>query len=474
MKPSRKKIAIVGGGVAGSTAALCLSKKGFNVDLYEKKTSLIDGPPFCHLHAGGNLYREISDEQCITLLHQSIEFAKFYPYCVDHRPTVITIPTYDDGNPEDLLARLEKLQKEYESLIQEDKTNQVLGKSAEYFKLYYEKDIKQLQKNEITNKPKTLDEWMIPVAKNLDFEKIKFPLVIVQEYGLNLFKLASGLTLSLQKISNCNLYLETEVKSIQKTNNSWELVFNKNGNHQKETYDYLINAAGFLSGTIDDMLQLKRKRFVEFKAAYVTKWNEIDGLWPEVIFHGKRGTPNGMGQFTPYANGYIQLHGMTEEITLFKDGLVKSCEKSSQPKLGKDFELRLTPKWPQKEIEKRTQLAIDLIAKFIPKFKNSKVSPKPLWGAQQIPGNDKDLRAFDVSFDDTNYARCEIVKVSSVFTMVESLIKDLEKSFKLETIDKNCTNTINLEAKEIEEFSTVICKSRNYPEDLANVINPFE
>jgi len=55
------KIAIVGGGVAGSSIALYLGQLGLNVTLFEKEPSLVSGPPFCHLHAGGNLYREISD-----------------------------------------------------------------------------------------------------------------------------------------------------------------------------------------------------------------------------------------------------------------------------------------------------------------------------------------------------------------------------------------------------------------------------
>jgi len=72
------------------------------------------------------------------------------------------------------------------------------------------------------------------------------------------------------------------------------------------------------------MLHLKRERFVEFKAVYVTKSNFDSTKWPEIIFFGKRGTPQGMAQFTPYADGYFQLHGMTQEITLFENGLVKT------------------------------------------------------------------------------------------------------------------------------------------------------
>ncbi len=51
---------------------------------------------------------------------------------------------------------------------------------------------------------------------------------------------------------------------------------------------------------------------VEFKAAYITQWNECVGQWPEVIIHGKRKTPEGMAQLTPYPGNYFQIHGMTE------------------------------------------------------------------------------------------------------------------------------------------------------------------
>ncbi|QSA20474.1 FAD-dependent oxidoreductase, partial [Vibrio furnissii] len=65
-------VAIIGGGVAGATAAVHMSELGLNVLLLEKGPGLVNGPPICHLHAGGNLYREISQQQCIELLRQSI------------------------------------------------------------------------------------------------------------------------------------------------------------------------------------------------------------------------------------------------------------------------------------------------------------------------------------------------------------------------------------------------------------------
>jgi flavin-dependent dehydrogenase len=56
-----KTVGIIGGGIAGSTIALKLAEAGADVILFETKDSLVYGPPMCHLHSGGCLYREIAD-----------------------------------------------------------------------------------------------------------------------------------------------------------------------------------------------------------------------------------------------------------------------------------------------------------------------------------------------------------------------------------------------------------------------------
>ncbi|MCV5857023.1 hypothetical protein OFN53_41025, partial [Escherichia coli] len=68
------------------------------------------------------------------------------------------------------------------------------------------------------------------------------------------------------------------------------------------TCDYLVNACGFETGSIDNTVGAKRDRVVEFKAAYVTRWADCQQQWPEVIFHGPRGTDKGMAQLTPYGD----------------------------------------------------------------------------------------------------------------------------------------------------------------------------
>jgi len=466
---SPAKIAIIGGGIAGSSIALYLSELGLDITLFEKKETLVDGPPICHLHAGGNLYREISDEQCLTLLRESIELVQLYPCAVDFRPTVIAVPTTDKGNPQDLYGRLEKLKKEYALLIEEEITNRVLGGVNDYYKVFEKKDIERLKVKETLDKPLSFDEWMIPVAKNIDLEKVKFPLIMVQEYGLNIFRLAASVTLSFEAIKNAHILTNTSVTDIKKDADTYAIKYKQDDNLHVDKFDYIINAAGFKSGEIDDMLFLKRERFVEFKAAYVTKWKS-DVVWPEVIFYGERGTPNGMAQFTPYPDGYFQLHGMTEDITLFKDGLVKSQDLSAQPQLNEKYVNKIYKGWSVDEAEKRGSLAIKHLSKFIPSFNNAAVTRKPLFGAQQIPGSDASLRAADVSFEGDRYARCEIVKASSVLGMADAITMKLIGLGYLDDSaygSRNFQTTRNYTEENITKYAQDLCEQRDYPSSLA-------
>lgn len=420
------KVAVIGGGVAGATAALYLGRLGLDVTLFEKGDSLVSGPPFCHLHAGGNLYREIPDEQCLTLLRQSVDLLRFYPYAVDFRPTVIAVPVTDPDDPEALYPRLEKLRAEYAAMIAEDARNEVLGTPGDYYRLYSREALLALARREPVAMPLTPDEWMIPVARGIDTAQVKFPLIMVQEYGLNLFRLGAGAALSLQALPHCDLKLETAVTAAERTEtgDGFTVTSLHDGQTVKQHFDYLVNAAGFRTGEIDDMLGLKRERLVEFKAAYVTQWQE-GTVWPEVIFHGERGTPNGMAQFTPYPCGLVQLHGMTNDITLFDEGLVGSTPQSAQPQLSPRFLEMIDRQWEWSCVEKRSRRAIEHMARYIPAFKSAEVASKPLFGAQQIPGEDPTLRAADVSFVGDRYARCEVVKASSVLSMTDAIVARL-------------------------------------------------
>ena len=455
------RVAIIGGGIAGSTMALLLGRANIQTTLFEQRDSLISGPPFCHLHAGGNLYPDISDKQCIKLLHQSIDFAKLYPFSIDYRPTLIVFPKSCKIGVENFMPRLGLLKNEYQKIVQNDPSKDILGDPSRYYKLYDKDYLAQLFKKPTPKNPKTLDEWLIEPSKKIDFSQIQTPLIAVAEFGINLFLVSSFLQTKLSSYSSLDMRLNSKVTSIKKENEKF--ILKADGDEYQ--FDYLINATGFQTGIIDDMLGIEEERMVEFKAAYVTKWEHTNTLWPEIIFHGKRGTKNGMGQFTPYPNSHFQLHGMSNQITLFEEGLAKSSKSSSYPILPKKLIQKIDLGWNSNDIEQRTQKAISHISKFIPSFKDAKVASKPLYGAQQIPGNDPSLRVAEVSFPIKNYARCEIVKVSSVIDMAKAILKDI--GLKDEKLLYPLTD---INKDKAQKLAKQIAKTRGYPEDLGSKI----
>lgn len=455
-------VAVIGGGVAGVSATLHLARLGYDVTLIEREPHLISGPPFCHLHAGGNLYREIDDEQCRTLLRQSIDFARRFPYAVDYRPTVIAVPLQDKSDAKALLPRLEMLRNYYRALVDADSADARLGDPAHYFRLYSRREIEALRNTPPPQtQPQQADEWMCAAAHLIDLERIHYPLVLVQEYGLNLFRLAAGATLTLQALPNVTLHRNKRVKEIRKIASSWHITTDDGLSVQS---DYLINAAGFRTGTIDEMLGLTCRRMVEFKAAYVAKWEQAPQYYPEIIFHGERGTPRGMGQFTPYCGGYVQLHAMRKDVTLYENGLVSAPTGACQPPLPSSFVRKIEHGWEWSEVDERTRRAVTYLSRFIPSFSDATTGAKPLYGAQQIPGDDPDLRVAEAAFPLPRYARCEIVKVSSVGDMCRAITEDIRRCG---IVPRRPQPAPVVNEADISALARDIALSRDYPEAMA-------
>ncbi|GAA5187678.1 FAD-dependent oxidoreductase [Ferrimonas gelatinilytica] len=460
-------IGIVGAGVAGTTIALYLSQHyRCEVRLLDKNDTVVNGPPICHLHAGGNLYREIPDEECLALLEQSVETLRFYPHCANVRPTVLAVPTRDPGSVDDLLPRLAKLQQRYQALIDEDPANAVLGPAEAYYRLYTRAQMAQLAGQPLPRTPLSADDWMIPVARSLDFNRVKWPLIQVQEYGLSVFRLAANASLALANQPNCQVLLNTRVTGLRPQAQGWQLQAEKSGKVTAPlTVDYLVNAGGHRSGELDDWAGLRRPRWVEFKAAYLTRWSDVPGNWPELVFHGARGTPEGMAQLTPYADGHFQLHGMTDEITLFPGGLSASTDQSAQPVLAPLLARKLSQGWQAGEIGQRSRRAIAHLAHFIPAFASAEVAGKPLFGAQQIPGSNADLRAAGISFAGHDYARAEIVKANSALPVARALAEYLMAQGRLQPLSRPWQTALSADA--VERTACELALRRDYPEALA-------
>lgn len=519
------RVGIIGGGTAGSTIAIRLAELGVETYLFERSASLIDGPPMCHLHAGGNLYREIPDEDCVALLEQCIDILRLYPYTIDVRPTVFAVPTHDEGTPQDLLPRLDILTGAYRALIERDPANKVLGEPDDYYQLYDRAALEALAKRPQQKIPQSTDEWMIPVAKFLDLDKVQFPIIVAQEYGWNIFRLAASATLALADKPCAHVHTNTTVLQVLPSAASesvtgspkWHIDYQVNAKPQDEDsvaivkdigvneaviidanlhepatvldpkepietnsieVDYLINACGFRTGIIDDMVGVDSERMVEFKSSYVTYW-DLDGAQiPEIIIYGERGTPHGMAQLTPYPDGFFQIHGMSKDITLFKDGLVASSNDSSQPSLPHKYVEYIEEGWDPFALKARSQRAIEFVAQYLPSFKSAITVGNALYGGQQIPGKDDTLRVADVSlYDDKRYARAENVKASSALLAADEIVATLIKLGLLtaaaEGEEKRHTHDWpyldRVTSANIDEVAQTLAKQRHFPTPMGKV-----
>lgn len=494
------RVGIIGGGTAGSTIAIRLAELGVETYLFERKSSLIDGPPMCHLHAGGNLYREIPDEDCVALLEQCIDILRLYPYTIDVRPTVFAVPTHDQGTPQDLFPRLELLTTAYQALIAQDPCNKVLGDPENYYQLYDRDRLEALAKLPQVKVPNTTDEWMIPVAKNLDLDRVKYPLIVVQEFGWNIFRLAASATLALEDSPNAHVLTDTNVNCVsplmakEQTNtdkntvHGWRIDYETSiATQESETnvieahsieVDYLINACGFRTGIIDDMVGVDPQRMVEFKASYVTYWEDCGGQFPEIIIYGERGTPHGMAQLTPYPEGFFQIHGMSKDITLFRDGLVASSTDSAQPNLPIKYVDYIENGWDPFVLKARSQRAIDYVAQFVPSFKSAITIGNALYGGQQIPGDDDTLRVADVSlYDDKRYARAENVKASSALLAADEIVSTLtdlgllvvKQASELKRDEHQWRYLAKVANGDIDVVAQTLAGQRRFPQAMAKV-----
>jgi len=152
---------------------------------------------------------------------------------------------------------------------------------------------------------------------------------------------------------------------------------------------------------------------------------------------------------------------------------VKSSKKSAQPELDTKFLDKIEKKWKQEDAKERGQLAVDYLSSYIPEFKKAKVCSKPLFGAQQIPGDDDTLRAANVSFEDEFYVRCEIVKASSVLSMADTITRQLVHlgyaDAKVQGA-RDFETMKSLNETDITQKAENLCKARNYPLCLAHKI----
>ena len=179
-----------------------------------------------------------------------------------------------------------------------------------------------------------------------------------------------------------------------------------------------------------------------------------------------------MAQLTPYRDDYYQIHGMTNNITLFNEGMVQSKTDDAQPEFNSEIEQKLSRDWSQEDINTRTNNAIAFVGKFVPSFTSATVGGPPLYGAQQIFGDDPNLRVGEVHFPSKFYARSEIIKASSALTVANQIIDKIVEEGIANKRTKELPTTLlkSISKTDIDALATKFAVDRGYPEALSKLV----
>src|SRR5690606_554693 len=162
---------------------------------------------------------------------------------------------------------------------------------------YDREQFEALARRPLPERAQRPDDWLVPLAQRLDPDRLKFPLVLVQEYGWSLFRIAATATLALTASPHCELRLNTKAtelapaarradpKAAERAPGEGGGRRNSQGpaGEQQDEVVFLVSAWGFRTGLVDDVAGYRRQRLVEYKAAYLARW-PVPGQWPEVIF----------------------------------------------------------------------------------------------------------------------------------------------------------------------------------------------
>ena len=96
-----------------------------------------------------------------------------------------------------------------------------------------------------------------------------------------------------------------------------------------------------------------------------------------------------------------------------------------------------------------------------------------MFGAQQIPGDDVNLRVGEVSFPTQLYARSEIIKASSALTVANQIIdKMLEEKVISSIPERAFGNSIldSVSKDEIDKLASDFAEVRGYPKALSRLV----
>ena len=392
-----KRMVVVGGGIAGCVTALKLSKlENTVVDIYEKRSRLLNKLPYCHLHVAGALYPDLKIKECEKLFNESLAFAKEFARFMTMRPTIVAYKTSSIYEPSKLIFKLRAIRVLY------SKTgSNIFGSVDDFFRVYTRDDMTYFKQHGKFASDKTVHSKYVEnfchVLKNVD--DIKYPFVSVMEPGINQTELENNLARLISNRRNINVYTGRMVENINKRGEKWCV----NGG---EEYDFFINAMGHASSV---WFPTHEKEYLEYKSSWLIDISRNtfsnDMMIPEIALIGERGTSNGMIQLTPIRMGEkttFQVHYMSPDSSIIGMNTADSVTIS--------------------ETIKRTNRAIDQISlMFNIKKTEMECLNVALAGIQRTVSDSHSKRNSEViSYD--NYVEIRLVKATGISCVSDTVV----------------------------------------------------
>jgi hypothetical protein len=279
-------VAIVGGGIAGTTAAILLAKHGVKVDLYEKNPRIFmeSSKIPAHLYAG-TMYFNLGSDTVKHCMEDAFQFANRLPFAVNPRPTVAAIAVEDEREPKDMIAACEANRSLYVELLSKEKFKPVFGAPEEFCQSFTRKDLERLR--EVTEISPEVNPWMVSFAKNTQLDSLKYPVLLMQEFGLDM-RFAAGYFEELieEEIERGNLrfYTNSQVLSAKfEEGRVWIQIDDGNKVQSPITRDYslLVDASGRNLGRLESNLGIAESRYIDVKVAGLLVSNQVrDPQWP--------------------------------------------------------------------------------------------------------------------------------------------------------------------------------------------------
>jgi len=413
-------------------------------------------------------------DEAISLLHDSLEFARNFPDCIVFRPTFVALRAGLEAGPGRLVERAALVEQEYQRVLERTaKGVQLFGSAnvdnpqqfCRVYSLDEARDLCTSHSKSNTCGRLCLDCFLVNALSHIEWSHLQWPVVMAWEPGVSFVRVGATLETHLSRRANVNVRTQTEVVTVARLPASprpceWDVRMRCEGPEKieelVERFDAVINCAGGDAARIDrlarpDPVNDHEVYFREVKACFVISTSEaasknststvtrksIGMEVPEIVLLGDRGEGAlPMLQITPWGDGIVLVHAMSSQATLFAKGC-KASVKSACGEALDDFESEEASSvakgaWKQAMATARTLKARDLAAECVPGVAHASVAGAPLWGVQLIPSSCADQRVASLSFPLDNaqgfggYARVSIVKGISAVAAARRVLAWLE------------------------------------------------